>query len=405
MDRVILLSDCDTFYASVETMLDPSLQGKPVAVAGDPKNRHGVVVARNQIAKGYGVRTTDTVLEAKRKCPEIVFVPPHHDRYSEVSKQVNHIYLEYTDLVEPYSVDESYLDITRITSRSGAQVADEIRARVREEIGITVSIGVSFCRCFAKLASEFNKPDGTSVILRGDVERLVWPRPVNDLLYVGRSTAQALGRLGIHTIGELAHAQPDMLVHRLGKHGLQIWRYANGLDSTPVRAWDAPREVKSIGSGFTFPRDISSEADIRSNLTAMADKVAASLRAKALKCRAVQVSIKSPTLKVIQRQQQLTEPSCLVRDISAAAFEVVSANWPQGAPIRALTVTALDLVPAEAPSGQMSVFDDLEQDSRREKRERLEAAVSGIRQRFGKGAVSYGMSQKLRDDGDNHGKF
>lgn len=404
MDRVILLSDCDTFYASVETMLDPTLQGKPVAVAGDPKNRHGVVVARNQIAKGYGVRTTDTVLEARRKCPDIVFVPPHHDRYSEVFKQVNHIYLEYTDLVEPYSVDESYLDITHITSRTGAQVADEIRSRVREEIGITVSIGVSFCRCFAKLASEFNKPDGTSVILRGDMERLVWPRPVGDLLYVGRSTAQALGRLGIHTIGDLAHAQPDMLVHRLGKHGMQIWRYANGLDSTPVRAWDAPRETKSIGSGFTFPRDIRSEDDIRSNLTAMADKVAASLRDKSLKCRAVQVSIKSPSLKVIQRQQQLSEPSFLVRDISSAACEVVAANWPRGAAIRALTVTALDLVPAEAPSGQMSVFDDLEEDSKREKRERLEAAVSGIRQRFGKGAVSYGLSGKISSNKDIHGK-
>ena len=400
MDRVILLSDCDAFYASVETLLNPSLAGKPLAVAGDPKDRHGVVVARNQLAKGFGVRTTDTVSEARRKCPEITFVPPHHERYREVSARVNALYLEYTDLVEPYSVDESYLDITHISSRTGADVAGEIRRRVREEVGITVSIGVSFCRCFAKLASEFNKPDGTGVILRADMERIVWPRPAGELLYVGKRTVEALAKLGIRTIGALAQAEPELLARKLGKHGTQIWRYANGLDDSPVRAWDTPREVKSIGSGYTFPRDISSESEIRSNLSAMADKVAASLRAKSIKCRAVQVSIKSPSLKVIQRQQQLAEPTFLMSELSSAALAIVLSNWPRGAPIRALTVTALDLIPASEAGGQMSVFDDQTELSQREKRERLEAAVSDIRRRYGKGALRYGADGMWRGDGE-----
>lgn len=400
MDRVILLSDCDAFYASVETLMNPSLAGKPLAVAGDPKDRHGVVVARNQLAKGFGVRTTDTVAEARRKCPEITFVPPHHERYREVSARVNALYLEYTDLVEPYSVDESYLDITHISSRTGADVAGEIRRRVREEVGITVSIGVSFCRCFAKLASEFNKPDGTGVILRADMERIVWPRPAGELLYVGKRTVEALAKLGIRTIGDLAQAEPELLARKLGKHGTQIWRYANGLDDSPVRAWDTPREVKSIGSGYTFPRDINSESEIRSNLSAMADKVAASLRAKSLKCRAVQVSIKSPSLKVIQRQQQLAEPTFLMSELSSAALAIVLSNWPKGAPIRALTVTALDLIPASEAGGQMSVFDDQAELSQREKRERLEAAVSDIRRRYGKGALRYGADGMWRGDGE-----
>ncbi len=398
MDRVILLSDCDAFYASVETLLDPSLTGRPVAVAGDPKNRHGVVVARNQLAKGFGVRTTDTVTEARRKCPEITFVPPHHERYREVSQRVNALYLEYTDLVEPYSVDESYLDVTHITSRPGAEIADEIRRRVRDEIGITVSIGVSFCRCFAKLASEFNKPDGTSVILRSDVERIVWPRPAGELLYVGKRTSEALAKLGIRTIGDLARADCEALSRRLGKHGAQIWRYANGLDDSPVRAWDAPREVKSIGSGLTFPRDISGEAEIRSNLAVLSDKVAASLRAKSLKCRAVQVSIKSPSLKVIQRQQQLPEPTFLMNEISASALATVMNNWPRGAPVRALTVTALDLIPAGEGGDQLSVFDDLEERAQRERRERLEAAVSDIRRRYGSGVLRYGAGEMWRSE-------
>ena len=400
MDRVILLSDCDAFYASVETLMNPSLAGKPLAVAGDPKDRHGVVVARNQLAKGFGVRTTDTVAEARRKCPEITFVTPHHERYREVSARVNALYLEYTDLVEPYSVDESYLDITHISSSTGADVAGEIRRRVREEVGITVSIGVSFCRCFAKLASEFNKPDGTGVILRADMERIVWPRPAGELLYVGKRTVEALAKLGIRTIGDLAQAEPELLARKLGKHGTQIWRYANGLDDSPVRAWDTPREVKSIGSGYTFPRDISSESEIRSNLSAMADKVAASLRAKSLKCRAVQVSIKSPSLKVIQRQQQLAEPTFLMSELSSAALAIVLSNWPRGAPIRALTVTALDLIPASEAGGQMSVFDDQAELSQREKRERLEAAVSDIRRRYGKGALRYGADGMWRGDGE-----
>ena len=297
-------------------------------------------------------------------------------------------------------MDESYLDITHISSRTGADVAGEIRRRVREEVGITVSIGVSFCRCFAKLASEFNKPDGTGVILRADMERIVWPRPAGELLYVGKRTVEALAKLGIRTIGDLAQAEPELLARKLGKHGTQIWRYANGLDDSPVRAWDAPREVKSIGSGYTFPRDINSESEIRSNLSAMADKVAASLRAKSLKCRAVQVSIKSPSLKVIQRQQQLAEPTFLMSELSSAALAIVLSNWPKGAPIRALTVTALDLIPASEAGGQMSVFDDQAELSQREKRERLEAAVSDIRRRYGKGALRYGADGMWRGDGE-----
>ena len=187
-DRVILHCDCNSYFASVESMLDPSLKGLPLAVAGDPESRHGVVVAASLEAKQFGVRTTDTVYAAKRKCPQLVIVVPHHSRYAEISELINSIYLEYTDRVEPFSVDESFLDITGcpvLSDHSPQEVADELRKRIKEEIGITISVGVSWNKCFAKLASDMKKPDETTVIMKDDMERMVWPLPVSDLLFVG----------------------------------------------------------------------------------------------------------------------------------------------------------------------------------------------------------------------------
>jgi DNA polymerase-4 len=390
MHRTILLSDCDSFFASVEIMLDPSLKGRPVAVAGDPKNRHGVVVARNIEAKRFGVRTTDTVSAAKRKCPDIILVPPHHKIYEEVSEKVNHIYLEYTELVEPYSIDESYLDVTKLTSRTGGDIADELRRRVKNEIGITVSVGVSFNKCFAKLACEINKPDGTTYIPRDKVTEMVYPLPVSRLLYVGESTCKELDRLGIKTIGDLASADEKAIFSRLGKHGRVILKYAKGLDDELVHSYYEPRETKSVGNGLTFKRDIVGEREIHTGVASLTESVAATLRGKGLKCNTVQVTIKSPNLSTIQRQTRLSEPTYLMKDIVEAAMSVIKKNWDMSSPIRALTVTCSDFVPEDYVAQQISIFDDVDGLKSHEKQEKIEKAISTIRQKYGKEAISYG---------------
>ncbi|MBQ4094208.1 MAG: DNA polymerase IV [Oscillospiraceae bacterium] len=400
MDRAILHCDCNSFFASVEMMLDPSLRGKPVAVAGDPKDRHGVVVAASAEAKRFGVRTTDTVYAALRKCPSLVVVPPHHDRYEQVSDAINEIYLQYTDLVDPFSVDESFLDVTHSPYYDGgslAPLADELRRRVREEIGVTISVGGSFNRCFAKLASEMKKPDGTTVLPREAMEAVIWKLPARDMLYVGKSTAERLQGMGINTIGDIARADREALVAAMGRHGASLWDNANGLDNEPVRSYYAPREVKSIGNSYTFRRDLVTTEEIRTGIAALADSVAARLRAKGLVAYTVQLQIKNPQLKTIQRQRTLERPTHLMREITDICMELLRQHWPIGSPIRLLSVTCSDLVPQQEAGEQISLFAG-EADARREKQEKLEAAMAAIREKHGRGSIAFGMRPEDEED-------
>ena len=390
MDRVILHCDLNCFFASVELLSHPELRHLPVAVCGDPAQRHGIILAKNEPAKAFGVRTAETVWQARRKCPDLVLLPSHHRLYEEYSQKVNAIYERYTDLVEPFGIDESWLDVTGTLHLFGGDaraMADRIRDHIRQELGLTVSVGVSFNKVFAKLGSDYKKPDATTVIWRGDVERMVWPLPVSDLLFVGRAAAKELARYGVTTIGQLAAFDREALGRLLGQHGLQLHDYANGVDDSSVRPAGQYVPPKSVGNGMTFPRDLVGEEAVRSGVTVLADWVAHRLRGHGLKCTTVQVTIRSPEFHDISRQRRLSRPSCVTAELAEMVMELVRENWNLAAPIRAITVTAANLIPASQAAEQMDLFSAERDTDRRDRRERLGHALDEIRHRFGGGAI------------------
>lgn len=395
MDRIILHCDCNSYYASVETILQPELAQVPMAVAGDPENRHGIILAKNEKAKAFHVQTAEPIWQAKRKCPDLVCVPPHHGLYSEYSKKINQIYLSYTDLVDPFSVDESFLDVTHsihLFHCSPQELADQIRDRVRREIGLTISVGVSFCRVLAKLGSDMKKPDATTVIPRERFREIVWPLPVSDLLFVGRQSEKALEQFRIRTIGDLARTDRIALGKALGKQGDTLWRYANGLDNEPVLPYDAHREVKSVGNSMTFRRDLRGEEELRAGIAALADSVASRLRAAGLKCTVVQVGIKSPEFRYLTRQVTLDHSTYLQRELTEVSMQLIRDNWNLQSPVRLLSVTGTGLVPADELVTQTSLFET--DNARYEKQEKVEDAMAAIRKKFGRDAIGFGCPAK-----------
>lgn len=401
MDRVILHCDCNGFFASVEMLSRPELAGVPMAVAGDPESRHGIILAKNELAKAYGVKTAETIWQAKQKCKDLVLVPPHHDKYLEISRRVNAIYLDYTDLVDPFGIDESFLDVTgsmHLFPMSPAELADAIRARVRNEIGITISVGVSFCRVFAKLGSDYKKPDATTVISRENFRQIVHPLPVGDMLFVGRRTEEQLRALGVLTIGDLAAADPVRLTALLGEAGETLWRYANGRDTEPVSSYYTRKRPKSIGNGMTFRRNIVGEGEIRAGVTALCDAVAARMRDEDCKCTVIQVQIKSPDLRTVQRQCTLKRATWLQRDLVENAMALIRAANGMGNAIRALTVTAAGLVSGAETEEQLDIF--TVSATSPDKQESVEGALYTIRKKFGRSSIRLGYHKS--PDGDTH---
>ena len=390
MERIILHCDLNSFYASVELLEHPELTGLPVAVCGDPASRHGVILAKNEPAKAAGVKTAQTIWQARRACPGLVLLPAHHEKYHRFSRLVNAIYERYTDLVEPFSIDESWLDITgslHLFADHPRWVADDIRRAVREELGLTLSVGVSFNKVFAKMGSDYKKPDATTVITRENFRELLWPLPVTELLFVGRAAAAAPAGYGIRTIGDLARTDRETLTGILGKQGATLHDYAAGTEHSPViPARDMPGP-KSVGSGLTFPRNLTGWEQLGAAAASLADDVAARLRRHSLMCTTVQVTIRDPDFRDICRQKRLEAPTCISRDIARAAMDLIRASWRPQAPVRALTVTAQALVEEAQAGEQLSLF-AAGADRRREKRERLERTMDGIRGRYGKGAIS-----------------
>jgi DNA polymerase-4 len=391
MDRQILHCDCNSFFASVETVLNPALARGPMAVCGDPKSRHGIILAKNDAAKRCGVQTAETIWQAQRKCPDLKLVPPHHEAYRAYSKRVNAIYERYTDLVEPFGIDESWLDVTGSSHLFGTpqEIADRLRREVQAETGLTISVGVSFNKVFAKLGSDYKKPNATTVITRADVPTIVWPLPVSALLYVGDSVQKTLASLYIETIGQLAAADRTMLIRKLGRAGEMLHDYANGQDDSPVRPAGESREVKSVGNGITFRRDLVGEADVRAGVTALCDEVAGRLRRYGFCCRTVQLSIKDTCLHTIGRRQTLERPTSLDREMIDACMALYRECWNEQRPIRMLTVTAMNLLPADAETEeQVSLFGTPVAD--REKQRRLARAVDSLRAKYGHDALTSG---------------
>ena len=407
MDRVILHCDLNSFYASVELLNRPELRRLPVAVCGDPASRHGIILAKNDPAKRFGVQTAETIWQARKKCPELILLPPHHRLYREYSRRVNAVYDEYTDLVEPFGNDESWLDVTNTLHLFGMEapaLADALRRRVRKELGLTLSVGVSFNKVFAKLGSDYKKPDATTVISRENWRELVWPLPAGDMLYVGRAAGRLLGQYGVGTIGELAACRRETLEELMGKLGGQLHDYANGLDRDPVRSRHEPEPVKSVGSGTTFPRNLTTRDQVAAGISLLADGVAARLRRAGLYAGGVHVTVRDPAFHDRSRQRQLPAPTHLMREISAAALALAGELWKPPSPVRALTVTAIHLTPEEETYEQTDLFTAGATPDRR-RQERLEAAVDGIRRRYGSGSIAFGgLTPEGPEDGGSFRK-
>lgn len=385
LDRIIFHCDCNSFYASVELLDHPELRHHPVAVCGDPDARHGIILAKNEPAKVFGVKTAETVWQARAKCPDLILLPAHHDRYRAYSKQVNTIYEQYTDLVEPFGIDESWLDMTGSLHLFGQEprlVADGLRAAIRKNLGLTLSIGISFNKVFAKLGSDYKKPDATTLISLENFRDIVWPLPVTDLLFVGHSAQQLLSRQNIRTIGQLAAADPQRLTELMGKQGKQLWRYANGLDTSPVQPTGVYTPPKSVGNGETFAQDLVGWPSVRRGVSLLADQVAVRLRRHHLKATTLQVTIRDPRFHDICRQKPLPAPTCVARELSGAAMELICSAWSVSAPIRAITLTAHNLVPEDQAVEQLDLF-HLKDTQRRDRLERLERTIDGIRQKYG----------------------
>ena len=395
MERVILHCDQNCFFASVELLSHPDLRDVPMAVCGDPASRHGIILAKNEPAKRFGIQTAETVWQARRKCPSLVLLPPHHKLYREYSVRVNELYGQYTDLVEPFGIDESWLDITGSMHLFGGDpvaIADELRRRVREELGLSISVGVSFNKIFAKLGSDYKKPDATTLISPENWQEIVWPLPVGAMLFVGRSAQRTLAQYVVETIGQLAACRPEMLEKLLGKLGRQMHEYANGLDRSPVRPQAEREPVKSVGNGTTFPHDLTRWEEVRAGLAALSDSVAMRLRRQGLYCSGVQVTIKDSSFCSISRQKRLESPTRLMKDIQRAAMELTRSAWRAPTPIRMLTVTALHITESAESFEQLDLLGAgrAVSDARQEK---LESAVRAIRDKFGDGSITFGSGE------------
>lgn len=405
-DRAVLHSDLNSFYASVEMMLDPSLKGKAVAVCGSTEDRHGIVLAKSDLAKKAGVKTGMVNWEAQQLCKNLIVVPPQYDQYLKYSKLTQSIYHRYTDQVEPFGMDECWMDVTGSQGVYGdaMTIAENIRSSVRDELGLTVSIGVSFNKIFAKLGSDMKKPDAITQIRREDFMEKVWPLDASEMIYCGRATTAKLAKYGIHTIGELAATDPSLLKQWFGVNGLALWRYANGTDTSRVMHKDFVSPVKSVGHGITCVADLVDDEEVHKVILALSQDIGHRLRVHELSARGVQLAVRGNDLFGSQFQCKLPFATQLPSEIAAAASRIFQAKYHWGSKVRAVTVRAIDLVPQNSPN-QLSLFVDAQ---RMERRERLEDTVEELRGRFGKHALTYGSllgDLKMPDDGRHQVKM
>lgn len=384
-NRCILHSDANCFYASVEMILNPELRGKAVAVCGSTEERHGIVLAKSELAKKAGVKTGQANWEARQACPGLIVVPPHYDQYCKFSRLLRNIYLRYTNLVEPYGMDECWLDVTGSTQLygSGEQIAEEIRQTVKDELGITVSIGVSFNKIFAKLGSDMKKPDAVTVLDDSNWRERIWPIPVSELLYVGRSTTRKLMERCVYTIGDLAKTDPSILTSWFGKNGMGLWIFANGEDGSRVMpdGYEAP--IKSVGHGITCSCDLYKNEEVWKVMLELTQDIGHRLREYHLCAKGVKLYIRENELDGMMHQMQLPYPSQSPMEIAQAGRMLLEKWYHWQKPVRAVCVTAINLVPEERPV-QLDMFGD---ENARMKRQKPENCVDEIRSRFGKRSI------------------
>ena len=381
MARDILHVDMNCYYAAVEMQRRPEIRDKPVAVCGSQAERHVIVLTCNYIAKPYGVKTGQAIWQAKEKCPNLVFVPPDYKQYIRISRLARKIYERYTDQVEPFGLDESWLDVTGSVGLFGSpmEIAEEISGRIKYELGITASIGVSFNKIFAKLGSDYKKPDAITRIGEDNFKQIVFPLPVEDLLYVGPATSRKLRSACIDTIGKLAACDEDFLGRRLGKMGLILSSFANGRDNSPVLKTDHIQNIKSVGNSSTTPRDLETDEDVKIMLYLLAESVAMRMRELVSRCTVVEVFVRDNELSSFTRQRKLQTPTCSSAEIAETAFDLFKRNYSWNKPIRGVGVRGAGLVEA-TDCLQLSLYAD---DKKRDRWERIDSAMDSVRRRFG----------------------
>ncbi|MDR0500966.1 MAG: DNA polymerase IV [Coriobacteriales bacterium] len=398
--RHILHCDANSFYASVEQAVNPELRGKPVVVGGNEEKRKGIVLTKSKEAKAYGIQTAETLWQARQKCPDLIVVPPNFVLYKKYSTEARKIYYQYTDLVEPYGLDEAWLDVTNSQRLfgTGEDVARKLSAQIKNELGITVSIGVSWNKIFAKFGSDYKKPDAITVISEDNYREIVWAAPVRELFFVGRQTERKLKELGIHTVGDLAREAPENMQQRFGVVGATLSAFARGEDDTPVKPFDpklnnSNHVIKTYGNGLTSPHDITTPQDAKALIYLLAESVAQRMREDGARAKTISVWTRYANLQGCMRQAPLPFPSAATSTVARTAWEILRSNEPLDSehPIRALSVRASDLVDASAPT-QLSLFDD----AKNESLEVLDSTVDTLRKRFGNTVVQRGI--ELSDD-------
>ena len=388
-DRTILHSDINCCYASIEHLHHPELQGKPLAVGGDPEARHGIVLTADYMAKRRGVKTGMALWQAKQVCPEINFISPRMDLYLRFSRMAHEIYAEYTDLQEPYGIDECWLDCSSSSTikGDGFKIATEISNRMKSELGITVSIGVSYNKIFAKLGSDYKKPDAITTMYKEEYQTKAWKLPASDLLYVGRSTDKKLARLGIRTIGDIARTDASILESQIGKMGDILWAFANGLDDSPVKYKNTHAPIKSVGNSTTTPKNLLTDTDVKVVLYILAESVAARLRENGFRCRVVEISIRDNELYSFTRQRKIKAATNITKEIAEEAYRLFKENYDWNKPIRSVGVRGADLV-TDNYWEQIDLFSSVE---RREKQMKMDGAIDDIRRRFGFYSIQRGL--------------
>lgn len=387
-NRVVFHSDLNNCYAGIECMLHPELKEKYIAVCGSVEERHGIVLAKNQLAKKAGVQTGEAIWQAKQKCPQLTIVPPHMDEYLKFSKIVRSIYLEYSPEVEAFGIDESWIEITGsplLERMTPVELANEIRERVKNEVGLTVSVGVSYNKIFAKLGSDMKKPDAVTEIREDNFREMVWPLPAGELLYVGRATEAKLSRYGIHTIGGLAQTDPEFLERLFGINGKKLWLYANGLDTSRVMPCDFEAPVKSIGHGITCSADLLTPLEVSRVLLELSQQIGLKLRQHGLAACGVKIYVRDNKLDHREYQCRLPFPTQSFLEISEAGFELFQQKHVWLNDIRSLTISAIDLVPEGTPI-QLNMWTDF---SKHAKKIALEKTVEDIRRRFGLRSINF----------------
>ncbi|MBR4403578.1 MAG: DNA polymerase IV [Clostridiales bacterium] len=385
MKRIIFHIDQNCYFASVEMISRPELRDVPMAVAGDAKVRHGIILAKNEPAKKYGIKTAEAIWQAQAKCPDLVLVDAHHEKYEFYSKRLREMYSEYTDRVEPFGLDECWLDMTGIVSgyEEAEEVALEIRNRVREEFKLTCSIGISFNKVFAKLGSDYKKPDATTVFTDENWQEKIWPLPVSDLLFVGKHTADKLSKINVKTIGDLAKTDGEFINRYLGKAGIALWEYANGLDDAPVAESGYKRIPKSVGNSTTTAEDMTSDRQIERTLHMLSESVAGRLRKHGLKGTVVQITVRDRDLGIYEKQSILYRATDDAKDIYTAARDLFKGSYDWNKGVRSIGVRCTKLVRSDSGE-QMSIFQEAKKS---ERDERLNKAIDDINRRYGTSVI------------------